>query len=58
MENLSCPKCKGELKPVYRNAYKEANGYVTIEGAVAVPSEWLCETCKVLLLIKEVGKLC
>jgi len=55
MENLFCPKCKGALKPVYRNAYKQGDEYVTIDGAVAKPSEWLCEESNVLYKIEEVG---
>ena len=58
MEPMFCPKCRGELKPVYRKAYKQGNEYKTIEGAVAKPDEWLCENCRRFFKIEEVGILC
>lgn len=62
MELYYCPKCKGELKPIYRNVYKEQGKegvvYRTIDGAIAKPAEWLCESCKTTLAIELTGIIC
>ena len=58
MEKSYCPKCKGNLKPVYRNAYKGKDGrYYTLDGAVTKPKEWLCEPCERIFFIEIVGIL-
>ena len=57
-----CPKCQGELKPIYKDVFrvkgipmtwdKERNKIIE-----ARPAEWLCETCKEIFNIEVVGIL-
>jgi len=58
MEIRFCPKCKGELKPVYKDVHKEEGKYRTIDGAIALPIEWFCGSCKEMFKIVVVGIVC
>ena len=66
MEIEFCPKCQGELKPIYRDVLRVPR----VSGEImeldekgdklipARPREWLCENCKEMFKIEVVGILC
>ena len=60
MKPKFCPKCKEELKPIYKDVFKtkDKDEYRTIDGAIARPSEWFCENCKEIFRIEVVGIVC
>lgn len=63
MEPKFCPKCQGNLKPVYRDVFRIKGKYMTWDegknkAVRASPAEWLCENCREMFKIEVMGILC